>query len=480
VADRLTVLVTTNLTDVLVRIAKLYGTIIRLREDHPATAVPVNDEEENKQEFLLPMPIKWQSYTVSGAMLAHLSYFSDAKWYFDCAAQAAIVGTREYCIAKLASAEAAIEIGSRTERIQAMKDAMEAAETAPLSQIGWAKSKAQLLKATVIRFVEKEGAATAIDILKNLLDDYGRPQDCEDVGRERNVALDAAMLLAQLRRYLPNSEEPSDVVKEWLDAVPKTALLHTKAMNLRELALHKYQWASNIDELNDAVTTIKEACEIREQLGHMRGLVASLNVLGSICMRQADWVLSSNCMDALEQFCRSKELSDKHASEFDQFQARIHLFICLLRYPSGAKFMDELSHLLDYFQTKTTDDIRTRIETDFCLAMSIFISPTVSVEDACKKAEIHFNNITSKYTTHHDARLIRILGAARFNSELCSEWLRGRAHRSDPDLTRDITTRTNVSGAVSAYWNMRIQRAEAEIPTNANERLQLLLDPLSP
>jgi len=95
------------------------------------------------------------------------------------------------------------------------------------------------------------------------LDECGNPEDLPQ-GRERNVALDAAILLAQLRRYLPSSPEPSDIAKQWIELIPKTGLLHTKGMNLHESALNKYQLATNTEEIADAIYVMKEAMEIRE------------------------------------------------------------------------------------------------------------------------------------------------------------------------------------------------------------------------
>jgi len=430
---------------------------------------------------MLSPPTRWQSYIVSGAILSHLSYFSEAKRYFDYATDKSIIGTREYCIAKLAAAEASIEIGDRIGRIQAMKDALDAAETAPLAFSSWSNRKSQLITATVKRFVERDGQAIAIAELQQILDQCGKPDDYLP-GRERNVALEAAILLTQLRRYLPSSPEPSDIARQWIEAIPKTGLLHTKGMNLHESALNKYQLATNIEEIDDAINVMKEAIEIREELGHMRGLVASLNVLGSMHMRRSDWKLPFDMnyvKCAAEYFRHSIEYSDKHASIFDQFQARIHLAICLFRYPSNAKTPDELQDLLHYFQIKITDDLRTQVESEFCLAMSIFLHSTVSLEEICDNGKELFDKLANKYTANNDVRLIRILAAARFNSELCKDWKNGQVHTPNPELTQEIITRKTTAN-INVYWLMRISRTETQIPTDNYERLQFLLDPLSP
>ncbi|CAF0912894.1 unnamed protein product [Didymodactylos carnosus] len=472
IADHLTIAATSDPNAILLAVAQLYG---KVQIEKEATTT-------EGTEFSLPLPTKWQSCIVSGAMLAHLSYFSHAKRYFDLATETAVVGTREYCIAKLAGAEAAIEIGNRVDRIQAMYDAQDAAQTAPLRESSWATRKAQYLSAIVKRYVEKDGAAVAITLLQTLLDGCGRPTDDQE-GRERNLALDVAMLLAQLRRFLPKSDEPSDLIKEWLEAVPKIGLLQTKGMNLHEVALNKYQMASNIVELDDALNIMKEAVEIREELGHMRGLVASLNVLGSMCMRRADWHFPSNetyVKDAADCFRQSLDYSDKHASEFDQFQARIHLAVCLIRYPSSAKTSDELPQLLNYFQRqRSPDDCRTKVESDFCLAMSVFVCPSVSINEACARCQNSFNEILANYEPSNDARLIRILGAARFNAELCQNWMNRQPHAPTFDLTKRITTR-NASTVGNAYWDMRIKQAETLLPADVKEHLRLLLDPISP
>jgi len=214
----------------------------------------------------------------------------------------------------------------------------------------------------------------------------------------------------------------------------------------------------------------------------MRGLVASLNVLGSMQMRRSYWFLPfeiSYVQHAAEQFRRSIEYSDKHASVFDQFQARIHLAICLLRYPSIGKTIEELQELLNYFKTRTTDDLRTQIESEFCLAMSIFVDPSLSLEEMCNHGEQLFDKLSDAYTSNKDVRLIRILAAARFNSELCRDWKKEQAHIPNPELTRDITTR-KTGTTINAYWLMRISCAETQIPIDNFERLQLLLDPISP
>jgi hypothetical protein len=253
-------------------------------------------------------------------------------------------------------------------------------------------------------------------------------------------------------------------------------------MNLHESALNKYQLATNIEEIDEAIDVMKEAIEIREELGHMRGLVASLNVLGSMQMRRTDWSLPfdiTHIKRAAEQFRRSIEYSDKHASVFDRFQARIHLAVCLLRYSSIGNTTKELSELLNYFQTRTTDDLRTQIESEFCLTMSIFLDSSLSIEEMCTKGEEHFDKLANAYTSNKDVRLIRILAAARFNSELCRDWKKGQVHTPNPELTRDITTR-KTGATINAYWLMRISCAETEIPMDNEKRLQLLLDPISP
>jgi tetratricopeptide (TPR) repeat protein len=471
VADHLTVVTVADPVGFLLQIT---GLNILPQNDH-AHLTNSNDD------YLLSSPTRWQSYIVSGAMLTHLSYFSEAKRYFDHAASISIVGTREYCIAKLAAAEASIETGDRNGRIEAMNDALDTAETAPPSLSSWSDKKAQFISAVVKRFVEKDGQAIAITELQQLLNDCGKPEDVPQ-GRERNVALDAANLLAQLRRYLPSSPDPSDLAKQWIELIPKTGLLHTKGMNLHESALNKYQVATNIEELDDAIDVMKEAIEIREELGHMRGLVASLNVLGSMQMRRSDWNLPFDITyikRVAEQFRRSIKYSDKHASVFERFQARIHLTVCLLRYSSIVNTIEELPELLNYFQTRTTDDLRTQIESEFCLAMSIFMDSSLSVEEMCNKGEELFDKLANAYTSNKDVRLIRILAAARFNSELCRDWKKGQAHIPNPELTRDITTR-KTGTTINAYWLMRISNAETQIPMDNYQRLQLLLDPISP
>ncbi|CAF3796741.1 unnamed protein product [Rotaria sordida] len=471
IADRLTVVTTNDSIDFLIKITQLN---IDCKNDHI-------DQTDLNEEYLLSLPTQWQSYIVSGAMLSHLSYFSEAKHYFDYATHISIEGTREYCIARLAAVEASIEIGDRIGRIQAMNDARDTVETAPLSLSSWSNRKSKFICAKVKRFVERDGQAIAIIELQELLNQCGKPEDNRS-GQERNIALEAAILLAQLRRYLPSSPEPSDIAKQWIELIPKMGLLHTKGMNLHELALNKYQLVTNIEELDDTINIMKEAIEIREELGHMRGLVASLNVLGSMQMRRSDWSLPFDITYikyAAEEFRRSIEYSDKHASVFDQFQARIHLTVCLLRYPSITNTIEELQELLNYFQIHITDDIRTQIESEFCLAMSIFTNSILSLEEMCNKSEELFNTLTNKYTSNNDVRLIRILAAARFNAELCQNWKKGQVHTPNPELTQDIITRkTNTK--TNAYWYMRILRAETQIPLNIYDRLQLLLDPISP
>ena len=473
IADRLTVVTTADSTGFLIQKT---GLTFRPQDEYTA---PSNDSNNNI--CLLSTPTRWHNYIISGALLSHLSYFSQAKHYFDHATNISIVGTREYCIARLAAAEASIEIGDRNVRIEAMNDALDAADAAPRALNSWADRKAQLISATVKRFVEKDGQAIAIDALEQLLDDCGLPEDLPQ-GRERNVAIDAAMALAQLRRFLPSSAEPSEIARQWIELIPKTGLLQTKGINLHESALNKYQVAGNKEDIADAINIMKEAIEIREELGHMRGLVASLNVLGSMQMRHADWstpVDMNSIEHAAEQFRRSIDYSDKHASVFDQFQARIHLAICLLRYPSMIQTKEELQELLDYFQTRTTDDLRTCIEKEFCLAMSIFLDPSFTGEASCDKGAELFQNLADAYTSNKDARLIRILAAARFNAELCRDWKQGQVHPPNSELTQDITTR-KTSTTANAYWLMRIFCAETRIPIDNHERLQLLLDPLSP
>ncbi|CAF4814728.1 unnamed protein product [Rotaria sp. Silwood1] len=471
IADRLTIVTTSDSIGFLIEITHLN---ICPRKDH------INKIDIN-EEYPLSLPTQWQSYIVSGAILAHLSYFSEAKHYFDYATHISIEGTREYCISRLAAAEASIEIGDRIGRIQAMNDALDTIEIAPLSLSSWSNLKSKLISAKVKRFVEKDGQAIAITELQQLLNECGKPEDNRS-GQERNIAFEAAILLAQLRRYLPTSPEPSDIAKQWIESIPHMGLLHTKGMNLHELALNKYQLATNIHELDNAINIMKEAIEIREKLGHMRGLVASLNVLGSMQMRYADWNISFDMTYikyAVEQFYRSIEYSDKHASVFDQFQARIHLVVCLLRYPSITNTIDELQEFLNYFQTHITDDLRTQIECEFCLAMSIFTNTNLSLEEMCDQSKELFNRLANKYTSNNDVRLIRILAAARFNAELCNDWKQGQVHRPNPELTRDIITRKTHMNT-NAYWQMRILRAETQIPLNIYDRLQLLLDPISP
>ncbi|CAF2905122.1 unnamed protein product [Rotaria sp. Silwood2] len=471
IADRLIVVTT----------ADSIGFLIEITHLNTYTEKYHMDKTDSNEEYPLSLPTRWQCYIVSGAMLSHLSYFSEAKRYFDYATHISIEGTREYCIARLAAAEASIEIGDRIGRIQAMNDAVDTAETAPLSLSSWSKTKSKYISAKVKRFVEKDGQAIAIEELQELLNQCGKPEDNRS-GQERNVALEAAILLAQLRRYLPSSPEPSDIAKLWIDSIPHIGLLHTKGMNLHESALNKYQLATNIEEIDDAINVMKEAIEIREKLGHMRGLVASLNVLGSMQMRRSDWNISFDMTYikyAVEQFRRSIEYSDKHASIFDQFQARIHLVVCLFRYPSIRNTIEELQELLNYFQTNITDDLRTQIESEFCLAMSIFTNTTLSLEEMCDNSEELFNKLVDKYTSNNDVRLIRILAAARFNAELCKDWKQGQVHTPNLELTRDIITRKTDKN-INAYWHMRILHAETQIPLNIYDRLQLLLDPISP
>jgi hypothetical protein len=111
--------------------------------------------------------------------------------------------------------------------------------------------------------------------------------------------------------------------------------------------------------------------------------------------------------------------------------------------------------------------------------MSIFINSTLSLEEMYENGEQLFDKLANEYISNNDARLIRILAAARFNSELCKDWKKGQAHTPNPELTRDIITR-KIATSDNAYWLMRILRAEERIPIDIYERLQLLLDPLSP
>ena len=90
-------------------------------------------ETDTNEDYPLSLPTPWQSYIVSSVILSHLSYFGIAKCYFDYAANISTESTREYCIARLAVAEASIEIGDRMGRIQAMRAALDTAAVAPLS-----------------------------------------------------------------------------------------------------------------------------------------------------------------------------------------------------------------------------------------------------------------------------------------------------------------------------------------------------------
>ncbi|CAM4986954.1 unnamed protein product [Rotaria socialis] len=111
--------------------------------------------------------------------------------------------------------------------------------------------------------------------------------------------------------------------------------------------------------------------------------------------------------------------------------------------------------------------------------MSIFTSSVLSLEERCDQSTQLFNELVNKYTSNNDVRLIRILAAARFNAELCQDWKKGQIHTLNPELTRDIITRKTQAN-INVYWQMRILRAETQIPLNTYDQLQLLLDPLSP
>jgi hypothetical protein len=111
--------------------------------------------------------------------------------------------------------------------------------------------------------------------------------------------------------------------------------------------------------------------------------------------------------------------------------------------------------------------------------MSIFFHSTVSLEEICDNGKELFDKLANKYTANNDVRLIRILAAARFNSELCKDWKNGQIHTPNPELTQEVITRKTRTN-INAYWLMRISRAETQIPIDNYERLQLLLDPLSP
>ena len=440
-----------------------------------------NELPNNSQEYILSVPSPWQKYVVSGAILTHLSYFSMAKICFEAAVKISTVRTREYCIALVNSIEASIEIGDRQERIEAMKAAANLVRVAPLSLRTWIQKKSQFINASVKRFVEQNGQAIAIEELRAMLDQCG-PPDAHPAGRDKIVIIEAASLLARLRRYQPSSPEPSEVAQKWIESIPKTGLLHTKATNLHELALNKYQTATSIDDIDDAIDIIQEASDVREELGYMRGLVASMNVHGSMQMRHSDWssTLELNRIEkANELFRCSIKYSDKHGSVFDRFQARIHLCVCLFRYSAHAEQLDEIRALLDYFQDNRVEDVRSILEVEFCLAMGIFWNNKQLSQTVYEKGEQVFQTLANKYETYTDVRLIRIVAAARFNAELCRDWKNAHHHSLNPILSGMIITR-GVKDTQNLYWQMRLELAEKTVPNNANEILYLFLDPLSP
>lgn len=282
-----------------------------------------------------------------------------------------------------------------------MNDALNKMETALLSSSTWANRKSRLRIAKVKWFTENDGLSIAKAELQQLLDEYGKADDDYLPERERNSALEAASFLAQVRRYVPCSPVLPAVAQQWIELIPEIALLHIKGINLHEQALNKYQLSTNLDELGNTMHEMREAIEIREQLGHMRGLVASLNVLGSMHIRHVDWNPLGQMTEiryAAQPFRHSIEYSDKHASRFDQFQGRIHLAVCLFRHPSVAGANAELLQLFDYFQTQRTDDLRAQVESEFYLASSVFIRPTLSLEEMLDHGQQRFEELANKYS----------------------------------------------------------------------------------
>src|SRR5262249_16957482 len=117
--------------------------------------------------------------------------------------------------------------------------------------------------------------------------------------------------------------------------------LYVEALLDHEGAKAEWRKAETREAVKNAINKMEHAVELRDQLGDVRGLCASTNVLGNMYQRLAEWYewesplephLMNNALDQAEkQRTYSMQLAENHELGFDLFAAQFELSVFYLR-----------------------------------------------------------------------------------------------------------------------------------------------------
>jgi NAD-dependent SIR2 family protein deacetylase len=414
---------------------------------------------------------EWEKFIVTGTLFSSISRYTQALLYLKTAVRLAGGDDGRKIKTLLALSDARQNRGLRSERREALAEVEKALS---LKGDSYSEQTGNCIKLTVKALLPEFKEEKPTDHLFNLFEQWKNAPD----RRLRSVAARAAVALSQRLRVGggQNLERVRSFVQE-------NGLLEAQFRDDHEEARNVWARARSSSEIQNAIKSLEQVVENSLLLGHIRQACASLNVLGAMRLRQADWpnhIFAPKRSEAFrlarEDIKRSKKLAEKHGLQWDLLQSELSLLFLALRINRDAKEAARLVKSIEAVIKRDdvqdpSDEWKWRFE---CAALNFLESHDLTI--AASAAHEEFSAITTGLLPNAPGLIGRIRAAAELNAIACRSW-------------RDSTNITFQSPQMNAliepakrdrsyYWAARVafldERRQA-IKT-CDEALSVLLD----
>lgn len=396
-----------------------------------------------------PLGTPWQRQVTTGALFSQLSDYRAALPYLQEAWALARPG-REKALTGIFLARALGSVGDLKSHHNALQFARASSQEAVAFGCLHLHRRARFEEVNVRRWVDHDTPAAKRD-LQALLSDT--PRTDED-GKE--LRMEIGVTLWQIGRHL-GSEPGADYQEEGGSLKAKGLDLHEKA---------REWWRRR--ETGKAESHLKEAIELRQDLGDVRGLCASLTVLGSL-LRSQDVTDGAALDRAAEAYWRARHLATRHGLQWDELQATLGLITVAVRVGAEVERIERLFMELD--RLRSTWNRADEVLVVFLRGLSE-LARRRPLQDAARDATPHFARVVSRFR-NDDVRLREPATLARVNLLAC------RALVSGSDVVESNAWARATGELATPYWKHRVGQLE-DLLRNGESRTpaRMFLEPL--
>jgi len=375
-------------------------------------------------------PNDWQRHMVTAALLRQVSFFRDAGEYFERAAALAL-STRERVVSNIAWAETAGELGEKALRGRALAVVAQAEHDAAGMGARDLELRAKFHRLRLSQMLLPSRKSAVHSQLKSI---------ASRAGNDLELKLDIQVATTTVSRHV------GKLGRLPVDSAMRLTSLRTDGARLHENS--RLDWAKAKDRrtVRKAGNNMRRVVDLRLHLADVPGACASLNVLGLMRRRAADWSkgLPNEALirEGYECHMHSKRLAARFHLPWHEAQATISLLALRLRHFDLFPGMESVNALrFDLDRLQVANDLLDNLRIEFILA---WLPLREQSQPDWQRAASVFEAVRA-----------RARGGERRAGELAdAAWINALASQSKPTA---IATRCAWIQE-SAYWRYRLGR----------------------